>query len=669
MAEFDETEISLKEIEELLMRANEAYHNSDSTIMSDSEYDSLEDLYRRKYIEIHASEPPFLASSGALPKVDKKMVTLPCFLGGMNKFRREHGIPTGYDKQIIISAKIDGASMLYIDNKLYSRGRDGIAQDLSFLLSYLKLPSLPASNLAVRGELVIKNSDFEMHVKKLGYKVARNVVSGLINSKDDEIRRAVAPFVNFITYELIDLDSNQQLPIQHQFEELRKLGFITVPYQGEPFSKESSVICIDDLTELLAKYRKELDYAIDGLVLHKTGIYQRVKSGFPEYLIAFKQDLPGVVTIVNDICWQTSRTRRLTPVIIIEPVVIDGVSISRVTGHHARWLMDRGIGKKALVSVIRAGQVIPEIEKVILPSDDFNLPCASVWDISGNYLLATDENDMIQIRQICHLMTVLNVKQIGEGRVTEIYNMGIRTIPEWLCLQQHQISKIGHRLSEIISTGIQNAMEHVTLPELMAGTGLFGVGLGLKRLDLIYQHYPNLLDMSDLLDEELRIKFISIHGIGELLCPLIIKGLHDFKVLFNGLPVKMRETLIKNTNIKYACKAKNNTSTSSTTKYLGGIKVLLTGFRDAELSKLITDNGGTVQSSINGSTNVLIVKNEHIENNKTVFARERGIPIMTPETFKCKYLNKVSVSIQDSLHMVSMKVIKIDLSLIKITLK
>ena len=195
-----------------LKQASEAYHN-DTPLLSDHKYDVVYDFLKSKF-----PKSKYLKTVGS--KVTGEPVALPFWLGSMDKIKTEKEIKkwlsSNKNDTYIISDKLDGASALYFNNKLYTRGDGMNGKDISWLLDYLDLPT--SIDFAVRGELVIS---------KTLYPNARNIVVGVLNSKTKDTD-TVAMLIRFIAYEVIFPDTKHQ-PSQSQQLSLLKYHKFTTP--------------------------------------------------------------------------------------------------------------------------------------------------------------------------------------------------------------------------------------------------------------------------------------------------------------------------------------------------------------------------------------------------------------------------------------------------------
>src|SRR3989338_8789197 len=239
------------------------------------------------------------------------------------------------------------------------------------------------SSIIVRGELIMYESIFKKKYVPLGYNVARNTVVGQTRNLNVNI----ASDIHYIVYELITDQAHPQMSPSKQFEKLSLMGFDVVPYIN------TKSVSIESLTVILSDYRKKLDYFIDGLVIYSDNPYKRVTSGFPKHVIAFKIQQEGETTRIKSIVWTVGRTLRYTPVLMIEPVNINGTIVSKVSGQNARWVFDNRTGKDAIVKVIKSGEVIPYVSEVLKPSDDIDIPVDAIWDEGKTFLIVKPEDE------------------------------------------------------------------------------------------------------------------------------------------------------------------------------------------------------------------------------------------------------------------------------------
>ena len=147
--------------------------------------------------------------------------------------------------------------------------------------------------------------------------------------------------------------------------------------KNEIFSKNfNTAVSADDYVTTLKAYemlREEYSYQLDGVVFTFPVEYRDLlgeNDHDPEWAVAIKFVPAEVVTTVEGIEWNLSKRGEIIPTLLLKPVFLDGSTVSRASGYNAKYVIEKGIGKGALVSIAKAGDIIPEIQKVIAPSSE-----------------------------------------------------------------------------------------------------------------------------------------------------------------------------------------------------------------------------------------------------------------------------------------------------------
>ena len=373
---------------------NEAYYNKSDPIVDDAIYDSLKNeilLLEKTYTFLRSNDSPSTNIGYKPSKNFKKVKHKTPMLSLNNAFNRDDLI--NFEKKILnflninntftidysAEPKIDGisASLFYKEGKFIqglSRG-DGIeGEDITENLSTIKdIPkvlkgkNIPAE-IDIRGEVFIKNTDFE----KLNEKFAnpRNAASGSLRQKDPQKTKQIP--LNFIAY---TFGFSKNLNAKNQFEFLKNLK--NWGFRVNKFNK--LIKGIDDLiknhSELEDK-RKEIDFDIDGIVYKVNDFVLQKRLGFianaPRWAIAHKFSSNKSISEILKIEIQVGRTGALTPVAKIKPVNIGGVLVSNATLHNEDEIERKDIRIGDVVTVERAGDVIPRVISVDAKKRDKN---------------------------------------------------------------------------------------------------------------------------------------------------------------------------------------------------------------------------------------------------------------------------------------------------------
>jgi NAD-dependent DNA ligase len=608
-----------KELELMLNTANLQFHSStEDPILTDHEYDILKDFIESKY-----PTSKCLKNIGA--EVVKQKVKLPVNMPSMDKIKPDTQVLGSWKKKYkgpyVISCKLDGISGLYHtvnDKKLYTRGNGTEGQDITYLLSNIKLPDI--KDVIIRGELIIKKEIFETKYKDK-FSNIRNMVAGIVNRK--EITN-ISKDIDFVAYEVI----KPVLTPSKQMEFLEINGFNTVK------NKTHENITNDILSEKLVDWRTNYQYEIDGIIVSDDKIYQRSNKN-PEHSFAFKMVIGDQLaeTQVVDVIWNASKDGYLKPKVRLNPVNIGGVKIEYATGFNAKFIESNSIGVGSVVKIVRSGDVIPYIKEVVVKSEKPKMPDISYsWTDSHIDIILTNKDDDISVleKQITLFFTTLNVDGLSIGNVKRLIKSGYNTLPKIIKMEIEDFEKVEgfkHKLSSKIKNSISEKIQKASLPLLMSASGSFGRGLGEKRIKPIIQKFPNILVSSE--SENEKISMIkTVEGIGEENSKLFVENISKFikflaecnlleKIERND---EKQETLIDKSHPLY------------------NKKIVITGFRDKELTDdLIEKYNVSISNSISKNTYCLIVKNREEDNSKVNKAKELNIRIYTLDEFKEKF--------------------------------
>jgi NAD-dependent DNA ligase len=624
----DYKKLNKDELVALLKQSDNQYHNLGEPMFSDVEYDEVKDYLRK----IDKNNEYFKHVGAEI--IGKDKVKLPYFLGSQDKIKddvktlekwvKKYNNPASY----IISEKLDGISCLIVygngngngngndnDNiKIYTRGDGKYGQDISHLKYKIKdLPKLlkTTSKIAVRGELIISKANWQ----KIAHKgtTARNVVAGFVNSKKAD--KEIADYIEFIVYDVIEprtkLEDGLIFAKKHKFNVVKHIKI--------------NNLTISELYELYKEWKNESKYEIDGLVVTHNDLYKLKSGENPKYSFAFKSLAmhEEVRVIVKDVEWNVSKDKYLKPIVKFDEIKLNGVKIKQATGFNAEYISKNNIGVGSKIIIIRSGDVIPHIKEVLTPSTNKKplLPDVPfIWN--GKDIILDDDNKNREqdIKTYTHFMKSLNIKGIGEGVITKLYDNSYDTLIKIINITKTQLLKIDG-FKDKSATNLLKALEEIkskNCVELMTASNIFGRGMGEKKLNLIIDKYPYICNNQEKASNITLEDIKKINGMGEKSALLFITNLKEFYKFYNYLNI-IPEVIVK------VPKITNNT-------YKDNIYVF-TGIRDKDLEKIIIASGGTIGSTITRKTTLLIIKNADDETTKVKKAREFNIPIITYDEF------------------------------------
>jgi len=625
----DIDKLSVKELETLIKKANEAYFGEEELIMSDAVYDMYIDFLRLK-----SKNNKLLKQVGSKVKDPKMKVKLDYKLYSMDKKKEQKLIEkwlTAYNPEYVVTDKLDGISGLIVyknDGSVIfnTRGTATHGLNITKLLKYLtnipdydKVSKYCKKNkikgeqnlIAFRGEILISKKNFEKNWKDKKANT-RNTVGGLVNSKYVDPNLAVD--ASFVVYELVD----PNFDIMKQLKVIKEIGFEKVHH------KKFKKLDYDILSKYLKKRRIDSVYDIDGVIVTNNKRHKRDNTGNPKYAFAFKVVLDDqkAKTKIVDIEWHISKDGYISPIVIIEPVSIGGVTISRVTAFNAKYVLDNKLGKGAEIEVIRSGDVIPKIEKVLKKAKKVELPEGNWhWNETKINIISDDNNSReIVVRQIYYFFDKLDVKGLGMKNVEKLYDSGLNTILKILNAKYEDILKLDgfkEKSSKKLHVAIQKSLKDVDLETIMGASNKFGRGVGVRKSKTVLDVYPNILkDYKKWSKEEFIEKIKAISGWESKTSIEFVDKFDDFSKFYKSIEkfvkLKTKNKIVKNTKIS-------------------GKNIVMTGFRDKDLSERIVSNGGNVVNSISKNTDYLIVKDDESKKSKSskiVKAEKLGVKIL-----------------------------------------
>lgn len=622
--------IPIEVLEKTIRKLSYLYYNTPKSPVTDEVFDILKDT-----LEKRKPDSSVLKEIGA--PISKDKIKLPYPMGSLDKIKPEMNTLNGWIKKYIgpyeISDKLDGVSALLYKNKnvfkMYSRGDGKYGQDITHLMGYvlhenIKFDDIP-NKTAIRGELIMSKNNFAKISATL--KNARNTVSGVVNSKTLDTN--LAEMVDFVTYNVVYPRYKQSL----QYKYLNDWNFKVVPH------KTLDKISYDILTKQLEDRRKNSEYDVDGIVVMDDSAIHDVANANPEYGFAFKTiyDDQHTESIVLDVEWNVSMDGYLKPKIKVKPVELVGVTIQYATAHNAKFIFDNNVGPGAVVKLIRSGDVIPKIMEVIKPSSSGKPQMPDIpykWNDTNVDIIVKDihgaQKDSIAIKRIVFFFKQLDIKFIDEGIVSKLVDAQLDDVIKIIGADKEDIkSIIGEKLTTKIFKSITTQLSNTELCKLMAASHLFGRGMGERKLRVVTDNYPNI--MNEPWNKNDLAKYIGkLEGFQDITTSKFVEGFEEFKKFFDKLN--------KVIDIKYLKKPVEKKNIGDKFE---GKTIVMTGFRDKKMKEYIEEQGGSVKDNVSKNTTLLIVSTQiDDESSKLKKAKELGIKIMSDAEFRKKYMEK-----------------------------
>ena len=616
---------SEKQLSDFIRKANLHYHTHSKPLISDDLYDIIKEYFEEKY-----PDASVLKEIGApIEQHEKNKVTLPYEMASMDKIKpTSNALPNWLEKyndpsEYIASVKLDGVSGLYVSSgagtpqakqQLFTRGNGTVGQDISYLLPYFKLPT--TIDIVIRGEFVISKENFQNFGNKAN---ARNAVAGIINSK--KTNPSELAFVDFVAYEVIE----PKLKPTEQYSLLKKIYKDNV-CQYTILANLNNVI----LSDLLQTWRSQSKYDMDGIVVIHNKIYER-KSGNPKHAFAFKMvltDQKAEAKVVN-VIWNPSKDGYLKPRVQIEPIQLDGVTIQYATGFNGAFIEKNNINIGTIIEIIRSGDVIPHITKVIKPSQSPKMPDIPYkWNSTHIDIMLETPTDNITVVTKNITQFFDGVDGLGPGNIKKIINSGFNSVSKIIGMSKNDFLNVQgfkEKTANKLYTNIHDKIDKMTLPELISASNVFGRGFGDKKIELILNTYPDILTSQDSPNSKIE-KLIAIKGLAKKSAEGFVDKISDFISFINESNL--------NDKLNYTPPKK------ITTDHILNDKIIVfTGKRDSDLEDIIRNLGGIISNDMKSNVFILISDDQNSTSSKMKVAKEKNIPIMSINEFKSKYIN------------------------------
>lgn len=613
-------------LHKLKIHFDDLYYNTGEFTVEDDRYDMLKDILKIR-------DPGYTPPVGAKLRQGENRAKLPFWLGSLDKITPKEedalkrfiksNLAAGY----VITEKLDGVSCLFISSKkgikLYTRGNGLIGADISYLASHFKLNVPGTRDIVVRGELILKKKVFEKKyrgktINGREYKNARNMVSGLIGGKT--VRQGLED-IDFVTYEIVG-DETMPKP-SLQLQELAKLGFKTVE------NKTVKNISVNTLARLLQQFKASSQYEIDGITVQADEQYDRNPNGNPDYMIAFKMLSEESIreTTVQEVEWNVSKWGQLKPVVIVNPIQLNDITITRATAHNAKYVEENSLGPGAVIKITRSKDVIPYIVEVISGAEIPQMPKVPFsWDANHVNISVQKEDDTMCIKLISDFFAKLGIKQVSEATVGKMFKNGLDNLLKIVGASKErllQVPEFKDRSAERIFINIKNGLQNIRISTLVGASGVLGFGIGRKRMDMLLLDIPDLLDIYKTKTKKQMIEtIVKVDGFSDITAAKVVSNL-KYAVLFVA---KMKPFI----------SLKIEKRISSTMK---GEKYVMSGFRDKQLEEDIAGRGGKVVTSVSKNTTAIIVSDKSgKESSKVLAAKKLNVPVYEKEDFISEFI-------------------------------
>lgn len=650
-----EIEKKIEELRKTLRYHSDRYYNDDAPEIEDYEYDmmmrELKEL-EEKYPEYDAPDSPTKKVGGVADNSFESVahsVRMESLQDAFSKDElREFSNrveDTVSNVNYVVEPKIDGlsVSLEYRDGVFLrgsTRGNGDVGEDVSGNLRVihnipLKLnKSIPY--IEVRGEVYMPKKSFERVVDRQiingekPFKNPRNAAAGSLRQKDSSVAasRGLDIFVfNIQQIEGVELNSHKE-----SLDFIKELGFNTIPTYKKVDNIEDAIAEIDRIGEA----RGSLEYDIDGAVIKVDDFSQRDILGstakYPKWAIAFKYPPEEKQTKLLDIEIAVGRTGVLTPTAILESVHLAGTTVSRATLHNQDFINEKGIAIGDVVTVRKAGDIIPEVLCVNEHNSNSVFKFPDVCPSCGEKVYRDEDEAAIRcinpecpaqlLRNLIHFCSrdAMDIEGLGpaiietfvnEGMIAKTYDIYNLDFNKILSLEGFKETSANNIINSV------NNSKNNDLSKLIFALGIRHIGA--KAGKLLADYFKDIdLVMNASVDD-----ILQIDGFGKIMAESVVEFFSSDST--KELIAKLKEVGV---NMK-------STNVVEDTRF-SGMTFVLTGtlptLKRAEASKIIESFGGKTSSSVSKKTTYVLAGEE--AGSKLDKANKLGVQVISEEEFK-----------------------------------
>lgn len=616
---------------DLLNKANYEYFVLDNPTLLDSEYDMyLKELneLETKYPEYKREDSPTQRVGGMVQDKFKKVVHEYKMMSLSNAFS-ENDL-RDFDNKIrqvikdftyLVELKIDGlaVNLSYRNKRLVkaaTRGDGTVGEDITENVKTIKTVPLiieDSRDFDIRGEIYMPKKSLELLNKERKendeelFANCRNAASGSIRQLDPQVvaKRNLSTF-------LYSLVQNYYHTQEELLINLDKLGFVVNKNYRHCKNIDEVLDYIKEYTNL----RNDLPYDIDGIVI-KVNEYKYYDdigytNKYPKWAIAYKFPAQLVRTKLTNILYQVGRTGVITPVAVLDEVLVQGSKVKRATLHNYDYIIDKDIRINDEVFIRKAGDVIPEVYEVVKNDRHFNLPevkmithCPSCGfplvkneEEADHFCLNPNCKEKI-INSIIHYASrdALNIESLGDKNIRLFYELGyIKNIIDIYKLKDKKeelikLERFGEKSINNILSSIEES-KNKDLDKILYGLGIKHIGSKVAKLiSNKFRSIDNIIN-SNIED------FLNIYEIGDKI------ALSIYNYFKNENNLKLINDL-KEVGMKFNYKELKIEESFFTNK-----KIVITGtfeHKREEIKKIIEQKGGIFTQTVSKNTDLVLV--------------------------------------------------------------
>ena len=667
----EEVKIRLKELRQLIHKNNILYHLKDKPIISDSQYDKYvqeNNILEKKFPHLILKNSPNKSIGSSINNKFKKNEHKTIMLSLPNAFNKEDlkdflerikkFLNLDKDEKIIFISepKIDGLSLnlFYENGKLYSastRGDGIIGEDVTKNISNVfGIPSQLSTStnpkrIEIRGEIYLQKKDFISLNSKLSeinkFSNPRNAAAGSLRQLDPNVTKSRP--LKFIAHGLGYSDKKYKL-VEDFYKDLKNWE---IPC-SHTVSKCNSLESMMKYFKFIENKRNAIDYDIDGIVYKINDYNLQKRLGHvgknPRWAIALKFSAEKMTTKIIDIDFQVGRTGAITPVARLEAVNIGGVLVSNATLHNFDEIEKKDIRVGDTVEIQRAGDVIPQVIKVLKKAATRNnIIVAPKFCPSCNKNTSKEKDEAIlrctntykceaqKIGQIVHFVNKqsMNIDGFGEKQIKQLFDLKlIKKIDD--IFQIYNFKKVIIKLDGWGEQSFNNLIKSIDKAKVINfDKFIFSLGIryiGATTSKLLAKQFINIKNFIKNSNNQEILS--SIDGLG----PKAIKSIVHYFLIKENLTTVLH--LIEILNIKnYIQPKSNNFFSNKNLVFTGSLNKL----SREEAKHLAQQIGAKISNAVSKRTDFLIIGEK--PGSKEKKAKELNISILTED----EWIKKIKV--------------------------
>ena len=653
----------IEKLKEQLNRWSHEYYVEDKPTATDAEYDKA----YHELVALEVEHPEFVTADSPTQRVGgevldqfQKVTHTNPMLSLSNAFSKQDLEEfdarlrklTNRAIEYVCELKIDGLSiaLTYQDGQLVlgaTRGDGTTGEDVTGNVRTIK--SVPLSlkepwNIEVRGECYMPKKSFVALNKtreEEGLEVfanPRNAAAGSLRQLDPKIaaKRNLSVFLySSPTVEELNVSTQEEL-----LEKMAEIGFVTNPER----LKCQTIDEVWNYIGTITAKRQDLPYEIDGMVIKVNDFAAQEEIGFtvkaPRWAIAYKFPAEEAQTVVRDIEWTVGRTGVVTPTAVMDPVQLAGTTVRRASLHNIDLIKERDIRLEDTVVIHKAGDIIPEVTRVILEerpatSQPYEFP--TTCPVCHAKLEHLEEEVAIRCLNpkcpaqltegMSHFVSrnAMNMTGIGPRVINQLFKeelvLDVADFYQLTLEQLLNLDKIQQKSAENILEAIEKSKSN-SLERLLTGLGIRHVGS--KAAKELAQHFQTMEALQAASVEQL----LEIDGLGAIIA-------YSVKTYFEQPSVQelIQELKDSGVNMSYLGVKKDDSAASG--HMLSGKTVVLTGTLEQltrqDAKEKLEALGAKVTGSVSKKTDVVIAG--HSAGSKLTKANELGIAVWSEQQF------------------------------------